>query len=54
MISYEPLNKRLKAAGLTKTALTAELGLSSRTVATISKGDKLATETLDKSAARRG
>ena len=54
MISYEPLNKRLKAAGLTKTALTAELGISSRTIAKISKGEKLSKKTLEKLAARLG
>ena len=54
MISYEPLNKRLKAAGLTKTALAAELGISSRTIAKISKGEKLSKKTLEKLAARLG
>ena len=54
MISYEPLNKRLKAAGLTKTALAAELGISSRTIAKISKGEKLSKKTLEKIAARLG
>ena len=54
MISYEPLNKRLKAAGLTKTSLAAELGISSRTIAKISKGEKLSKKTLEKLAARLG
>ena len=54
MTSYEPLNKRLKAAGLTKTALAAELGISSRTIAKISKGEKLSKKTLEKIAARLG
>ena len=54
MISYEPLNKRLKAAGLTKTALSAALGISSRTIAKISKGEKLSKKTLEKIAARLG
>ena len=54
MISYEPLNKRLKAADLTKTALAAELGISSRTIAKISKGEKLSKKTLEKLAARLG
>lgn len=52
MISYEPLNKRLKAAGMTKTALSAALGISSRTIAKISKGEKLSKKTLEKIAAR--
>ncbi|MBP5200484.1 MAG: Fic family protein [Schwartzia sp.] len=54
MISYEPLNKRLKAAGLTKTALAAALGISSRTIAKIAKGEKLSKKTLGKIAARLG
>ena len=54
MISYEPLNKRLKVAGLTKTALAAALGISSRTIAKISKGEKLSKKTLEKIAARLG
>lgn len=54
MISYEPLNKRLKAAGMTKTALSAALGISSRTIAKISKGEKLSKKTLEKIAARLG
>ena len=54
MISYEPLNKRLKAADLTKTALAAELGISSRTIAKIAKGEKLSKKTLEKIAARLG
>ena len=54
MISYEPLNKRLKAAGLTKTALAAALGISSRTIAKIAKGEKLSKKTLEKIAARLG
>ncbi|MBR1495812.1 MAG: Fic family protein, partial [Acidaminococcaceae bacterium] len=54
MISYGPLNERLKAAGLTKTALAAELGISSRTIAKIAKGEKLSKKTLEKIAARLG
>lgn len=33
MISYAKLNEKLKSKGLTKTALAAELGISSRTIA---------------------
>ena len=54
MISYEPLNERLKAAGLTKTALAETLGISSRTIAKIGKGEKLSKKTLEKIAARLG
>ena len=54
MISYEPFNERLKTAGLTKTALAAGLGISSPTIAKISKGKKLSKKTLEKIAARLG
>ena len=54
MISYETLNERLTAAGLTKTALSATLGISSRTIAKISKGEKLSKKTLEKIAACLG
>ena len=54
MISYEPLKERLKAAGLTKTALAAALGISSRTIAKISKREKLSKKTLEKIAAQLG
>jgi len=37
MISYEGLEKALKAKGIGKTELSAELGLSSRTIAKIAK-----------------
>ena len=52
MISYEPLNEHLKAERLTKTALAEELGISSRTIAKIAKGEKLSRKTLEKIAAR--
>ena len=42
MISYQGLEKLLKEKGLKKSALTKELGLSSRTIAKIAKGEKLA------------
>lgn len=42
MYSYQPLEHKLKAIGLTKSALAAKLGISSRTIAKISKGEKIA------------
>lgn len=46
MYSYQPLETKLKAIGLTKSALAAKLGISSRTIAKISKGEKLANNVL--------
>ena len=54
MISYAGLNEHLKTAGLTKTSLAAALGISSRTVAKIGKGEKLSKKTLEKIAAYLG
>lgn len=48
MISYEGLIQRLNDKGLTKTALTEELGVSSRTVAKIGRGEKIADRVLAK------
>ena len=48
MISYEGLDKQLREKGITKTALTAELGISSRTIAKIAKGEKLSRTTLQR------
>lgn len=42
MISYDGLTRLLKQNGLKKSELTAKLGISSRTIAKISKGDKIA------------
>lgn len=42
MISYEGLIRLLEKNGLKKSELTAKLGISSRTIAKISKGEKLA------------
>lgn len=42
MYSYTPLETKLKAIGLTKSALAVKLGISSRTIAKISKGEKIA------------
>ena len=41
MISYEGLENALKEKGIGKTELSTELGLSTRTVAKIAKGEKL-------------
>ena len=46
--SYEGLNRILSANGMTKTALAAELGVSSRTIAKMSKGEKIADHVLKK------
>lgn len=48
MFSYSGLLRKLNEKGLTKTALTTELGISSRTVAKIGRGEKLADRVLDK------
>lgn len=42
MISYDGLTRLLKQNGLKKSKLTAKLGISSRTIAKISKGEKIA------------
>ena len=46
--SYKPLEKKLKESGFTKSDLTAKLGISSRTVAKISKGEKISNNVLVK------
>lgn len=46
MYSYKPLEHKLKAIGLTKSALAVKLGISSRTIAKISKGEKIANNVL--------
>lgn len=51
MISYEGLTQKLNDRGLTKTALAQELGISSRTVAKISRGEKVAGHVIVKIAA---
>ena len=42
MYSYDGLNRMLKAKGMKKSELTKELGISSRTIAKFSKGEKIA------------
>ena len=46
--SYDGLERLLSAKGLTKTAFASELGISSRTIAKISKGEKIADHVLKK------
>ncbi len=48
MISYEGLEKALKEKGIGKTELSTELGLSTRTVAKIAKGEKLSKRSIQK------
>ena len=48
MYSYEKLEKRLADKGITRTNLARETGISSRTIAKISKGEKLSRKTLGK------
>ena len=45
MISYDGLYEQLRRAGITKTNLTA-IGISSRTIAKIAKGEKLSRKTM--------
>lgn len=46
MIQYVGLLNKLNEKGLTKSALTTELGISSRTIAKISRGEKIADHVL--------
>ena len=48
MTSYDGLLQKLEEKGLTKTDLTEKLGISSRTVAKISRGEKIASHVLKK------
>ncbi len=48
MIIYEGLEKALKDKGIGKTELSKELGLSTRTVAKIKKGEKLSARSIQK------
>ena len=48
MISYEGLFRILRDREITKTNLSTELGISSRTIAKIGKGEKLSKRTLQK------
>ena len=48
MISYDGLYEQLQKKGITKTDLTSEIGISSRTIAKIAKGEKLSNKTLER------
>ena len=48
MISYDGLYEQLRNKGITKTELTSLLGISSRTIAKIAKGEKLSRKTLQR------
>lgn len=48
MISYDGLYEQLKHRGITKTDLTSEIGISSRTIAKIAKSERLSKKTLHK------
>lgn len=48
MISYSGLIQKLNEKGMTKTALIKELGISSRTIAKIGRGEKIANHVLEK------
>ena len=48
MISYDGLYEQLNCKGIKKTDLTTEIGISSRTIAKIAKGEKLSNKTLQK------
>ena len=48
MFDYDGLNKRLSEKGMTKSALTESLKISSRTISKIARGEKLSERTLQK------
>lgn len=48
MYSYKKLEDKLKKKGINKSDLTSLLGISSRTIARINKGEKLRSDVLDK------
>ena len=48
MISYEDLERILKEKGIGKTELSLKLGISTRTIAKISKGEKLSKRSMQK------
>lgn len=51
MFSYAGLLQKLNEKGLTKSSLVTELGISSRTIAKIGRGEKIANHVLEKIAA---
>ena len=54
MISYEELERLLKEKGISKTDLSRNLGISTRTIAKIAKGKRLSERTLQKIAGYLG
>ena len=48
MVSYEGLYEQLQKKGITKTALAEQIGISSRTIAKIAKGQRLSERTLQR------
>ena len=48
MYNYDGLEKQLRERGINKTAIGQKLGISSRTIARIGKGEKLSHNTLQK------
>ena len=48
MISYDGLEKELKVRGIGKTELSKKLGISTRTIAKIGKGEKLSNRSIQK------
>ena len=48
MVSYDGLIKKLDERGLTRTALAEKLGISSRTIAKIGRGEKIASHVMDR------
>lgn len=48
MVSYDGLYEQLQKKGITRTDLTSEIGISSRTIAKIAKGEKLSRKTMQK------
>ncbi len=48
MISYDGLYNELQKKGIKKTDLTREMGISSRTIAKIAKGEKLSSRTIQR------
>ncbi|MBQ9358437.1 MAG: Fic family protein [Abditibacteriota bacterium] len=48
MISYQGLEAKLKERGVTRSYLTKELGISSRTIAKIGRGEKLSRAVMEK------
>jgi len=48
MFSYEGLNERLRVKAINKSALTEALGISSRTIAKIAKGERISARTMAK------